>query len=94
MENNTSIEKKGVVAYVRKSSEENKEGEAKKQLNSMEYQKRFVDETIKRYGLKLLHSPFEDKKSGYEAFQRDGFQEMLNYIEEHKTRLTESYAQK
>lgn len=76
-----------VVAYIRKSSEDNKSGEANKQLNSIEYQRRFVKEAIEKYKLKLVKEPFEDSKTGYEAFVRDGengFNKMLEYLEENK----------
>ncbi len=42
------------VAYIRKSSEDNEQGEANKQLNSLEYQRKFVDEALKQYNLKLI----------------------------------------
>ena len=73
-----------VVAYVRKSSEDNEKGEGTKQLNSLEYQRDFVKEAIKKYELKLIHEKFEDDKTGYEAFVRDGFEEMLNFLKDHK----------
>lgn len=72
-----------VVAYVRKSSEDNEKGEALKQLNSIEYQKRFVNEAISKYNLSVSRT-FEDDKSAYEAFERDGFQEMLDYLKDNK----------
>jgi hypothetical protein len=49
-----------VVAYLRKSSEDNQQGVANKQLNSLEYQKRFVKEAVQRYDLKLVGPVFED----------------------------------
>lgn len=75
---------KQVVAYIRKSSEDNKDGEAHKQLNSIEYQRTYVQEALKKYNLELAHSPFEDDKSGYEAFIRDGFNSMLTFLKEKK----------
>ncbi len=76
-----------VIAYIRKSSEDNEKGEALKQLNSIEYQRKFVSEAIKRYDLELVHTPFEDDKTGYEAFVRDVFNSMLDYIKEHKNEI-------
>lgn len=76
-----------VIAYIRKSSEDNIKGEASKQLNSLEYQRQFVSEAQRRYKLTLVHPPFEDDKTGYEAFARDGFQEMLDYLQDHKNEV-------
>ncbi|MBU1117558.1 recombinase family protein [Patescibacteria group bacterium] len=76
-----------VVAYIRKSSEDNKEGEAKKQLNSLEYQNDFVKEAIKKYKLELAGPIFEDTKTGYEAFVRDDFAKMLDYLKDHKDEI-------
>jgi site-specific DNA recombinase len=79
-----------VVAYIRKSSEDNLKGEASKQLNSLEYQKNFIKEAINRYTLKLVGPVFEDDKSGYDAFIRDGnngFNAMLEYLKEHKNKV-------
>ncbi len=76
-----------VVAYIRKSSEDNLKGEANKQLNSLEYQRDFIKKAVERYKLKLVGPIFEDDKTGYEAFVRDGeksFKEMLDYLKEHK----------
>lgn len=73
-----------VVAYIRKSSEDNLKGEANKQLNSLEYQRAFVKDAITRYKLELVGSIFEDDKTGYEAFARDNFAKMLDYLKEHK----------
>ena len=80
MKDKPEPEYKRVVAYIRKSSEDNKDGEATKQINSLEYQHTFVSKAIKDYGLQLVCEPFEDDKSGYEAFQRDGFRDMLDYL--------------
>lgn len=73
-----------VIAYIRKSSEDNEKGQASKQLNSIKYQREFVLEAQKKYDLKLVHSPFEDDRTGYEAFVRDGFSKMLDYLSERK----------
>lgn len=76
-----------VVAYIRKSSEDNKQGEANKQLNSLEYQQNFVKRALQQYDLKLVRPVFEDDKSGYDAFIRDGengFNAMLTYLKEHR----------
>jgi site-specific DNA recombinase len=73
-----------VIAYVRKSSEDNLKGEANKQLNSLEYQKSFVKDAITKYRLELVGPVFEDDKTGYEAFVREGFDNLLTYLREHK----------
>ncbi len=73
-----------VVAYIRKSSEDNLKGEANKQLNSLEYQKDFVKEAITKYKLELVGPIFEDDKTGYEAFARDSFNDLLKYLKDHK----------
>lgn len=83
-----------VVAYIRKSSEDNLKGEANKQLNSLEYQKDFVKEAVNRYKLKLVGPIFEDDKTGYEAFARDSFAKMLDYLKDHKAKLTELFVLK
>lgn len=75
-----------VIAYIRKSSEDNELGEANKQLNSIEYQREFVKKAILQYNLSLIKPPFEDDKTGYQAFVRNGengFKAMLDYLEEH-----------
>jgi len=73
-----------VVAYLRKSSEDNLKGEANKQLNSLEYQRDFVKKALVLYNLKLVGPIFEDDKTGYEAFVRDGFDDLLDYLKDHK----------
>ena len=83
MTNNQEPHYNRVIAYIRKSSEDNERGEAHKQLNSLEYQRQFVKDAIARHNLKLVHSPFVDDKTGYEAFVRDGFQAMMEYLDEH-----------
>ena len=72
-----------VVAYVRKSSEDSEDGVAHKQLNSIEYQRQFVKEAMSKYNV-IIERTFEDDKSAYEAFERDGFQNMLDYLKENK----------
>lgn len=76
-----------VVAYIRKSSEDNLKGGANKQLNSLEYQRSFVKEALNKYNLKLVGPIFEDDKTGYEAFVRDSFAEMLDYLKDHKNKV-------
>lgn len=76
-----------VVAYIRKSSEDNLKGEANKQLNSLEYQKEFVKEAIERYKLKLVAPIFKDDKTGYEAFVREDFIKLLDYLKDHKDKV-------
>lgn len=82
MENNQESFNR-VIAYIRKSSEENERGEAHKQQNSLDYQRRFVKDAIVKHDLKLVHSIFEDDKSAYDAFSRDGFSEMLKFLDTH-----------
>lgn len=36
-----------VMVYARKSSEDNKEGNANKQLNSLKYQRTFIEDAVK-----------------------------------------------
>ncbi len=76
-----------VVAYIRKSSEDNEKGEANKQQNSIEYQRRFVKDAVEKHALTLVHAPFEDSKSAYEAFARPDFDSMLDYLKEHKNEV-------
>ena len=83
---NEKIKHAHVVAYIRKSSEDNEKGEAHKQLNSIEYQRQFIKEAIPKYDL-IVERTFEDDKSAYEAFERDGFQNMLDYLKEHKNEI-------
>jgi DNA invertase Pin-like site-specific DNA recombinase len=88
MKNQNEPEYNRVVAYIRKSSEDNEKGEAKKQINSIKYQKEYVtEEAVKKYDLKLVHKPFIDDKSGYEAFGRDSFNEMLEYLSDNKGKV-------
>ena len=75
-----------LVAYIRKSSEDNKDGDAKKQLNSLAYQRTFINDTVQREGYTLLRT-FEDDKTGYEAFIRPQFEEMLTYLKEHSNEV-------
>lgn len=77
-----------VVGYIRKSSEDNEQGGATKQLNSLDYQRHFVtQEAPVKYDLKPPIKVFEDDKSGYEAYIRDGFEEMLHYLEDRKNEV-------
>ena len=79
-----------VIAYIRKSSEDNIKGEAHKQLNSIEYQRKFVPKAVQMYDLKLIREPFEDDKTGFYAFVRDGsngFNAMLDYLKDHKNEV-------
>lgn len=76
-----------VVAYIRKSSEDTLKGDANKQLNSLEYQRDFVKQAVEKYKLKLVGPIFEDDKTGYEAFVRDGFDALLNYLKDHRDEI-------
>ncbi len=73
-----------VVAYIRKSSQDNDDGEATKQQNSLKYQRDFLEVAIKRHTLELVHEPFWDDETGYQAFIRDGFDAMLKYLKDHE----------
>ena len=53
-----------VIAYIRKSSEDNEQGEAYKQLNSIEYQKQFIRDAVQKYKLKPVIKVFKDDKTG------------------------------
>src|SRR5258708_446264 len=81
MENDSQIPI-NVVAYVRKSSEDSKDGVAKKQLNSLDYQRQFTIEAETKYPIKVKRK-FEDDKSAYLAYERDGFNKMMDYINDH-----------
>jgi site-specific DNA recombinase len=76
-----------VVAYLRKSSEDNVKGEQNKQLNSIEYQRQFAKDAVVRYNLKPILKTFEDDKTGYEAYVRDGFEAMLTFLEDNKNEV-------
>ncbi|MCC7571638.1 recombinase family protein [Candidatus Micrarchaeota archaeon] len=71
-----------VVAYLRKSSKDNLSGEANKQLNSFSYQQNVVNDIINKNELDLKHPPFRDDHTGYYAFSRDGFHQMIKVIED------------
>ena len=90
MTDNQSQQQKRVMAYIRKSSADNEQGEAHKQLNSLAYQRKFAREAPQLYNLKLVRKPFEDDKSGYEAFIRDGedgFKGMLDYLNDKENHI-------
>lgn len=76
-----------VIAYIRKSSEDSKNGKPVKQINSLPGQRNFLKEALDRYELKLLRKPFADSKSGYKAFEREGFDEMLDYLRDNKGKV-------
>ena len=81
--NNADTKKIKVLAYLRKSTEDNKEGEARRQKNSIEYQREVVKEIAERNNLEIVRY-FEDSKTGYKAFQREGFDKMLEFFREQK----------
>lgn len=87
MENQEENKPHQVVAYLRKSSEDTKEGRANRQLNSLSYQKRAINKIIEKEGLRLLREPFQDDHTGYKAYVRDGFNEMIDYIEANKDKI-------
>lgn len=80
---NEKVEPKKVVAYIRKSSEDNIQGETSKQLNSIEYQKQFVIDAYGKFNVNVI-ATFQDDKTGYEAFIRDGFNQLVEYLKENK----------
>ena len=51
MENNNPQKKQRVYAYLRKSTEDNAEGETRKQKNSLDNQRRVVDEIAEKNNL-------------------------------------------
>lgn len=79
-----NFEGKKVVAYIRKSSEDTKDGDVNKQVNSFSYQKKVVDNLIKEHDLDLLTKVFQDDHSGYKAFSRVNFDLMLKFIEKNE----------
>lgn len=88
IESNSESKQYRVVVYMRKSSEDNKRGKAYRQLNSLKYQKRIIDEIVKRERLILLRTePFQDDHTGYKAYARDGFKALLDYIRNNKGKV-------
>ena len=75
------MQKIKVYAYLRKSTEENKEGESRRQLNSLAYQKMSVEETAKRNNLEIVKF-FRDQKTAYKAFVRNEFNRMMDSFDE------------
>lgn len=71
-----------VVAYLRKSSKDSLDGEANKQLNSFSYQAKVVNELVRKHELELKHPPFRDDHTGYYAFSRNEFEQMIKVIED------------
>lgn len=84
MNGNNQHPRKKVVAYARKSSEDNEKGEANKQQNSFDYQEYFIHEALQRHGLELAQPIYKDDKTGYEAFQRESFENMLDFLTSNK----------
>ncbi|KUK77691.1 MAG: Recombinase [candidate division WS6 bacterium 34_10] len=76
MDKNKNSTKIKVFGYVRKSTEDNQEGKTRRQQNSLEYQKKTIKEIAERNGLEIVRI-FEDSKTGYKAFIREGLEEML-----------------
>ena len=70
-----------VFAYIRKSTEDNKQGQARRQKNSIAYQKKAVKETAEKENLQIVRT-FQDDKTGYKAFVREGLEEMLDLFKE------------
>ena len=69
--NNADTKKIKVLAYLRKSTEDNKEGEARRQKNSIEYQREVVKEIAERNNLEIVRY-FEDSKLGIKLFKEKG----------------------
>lgn len=80
-------EYKQVVAYVRKSSEDNDKGVASKQLNSFKYQREFINGFIRDNKMTLVHPIFQDDKTGYKAYVREEFNKMMDFIEENPSKV-------
>ncbi len=76
------VEKKTpVYGYIRKSTEENQEGNSRRQQNSLEYQRKTNEEIAQRNNLRIVRT-FDDSMTAYKAFVRDGFKEMLDVFAE------------
>lgn len=71
--------KKNAVAYIRKSSEDHEEN-SKKQVNSFSYQERVIRDIEKKNNLHIIKI-FKEDQSGYKAYERKGFNEMLEYLD-------------
>jgi site-specific DNA recombinase len=76
-----------VVAYIRKSSEDAKGGEANRQLNSFNYQRKTIQRIIDRENLILLKEPYQDDHTGYKAYVRENFEKMIEYIQENRGKV-------
>ena len=81
MENNNPQKKQRVYAYLRKSTEDNAEGETRKQKNSLDNQRRVVDEIAEKNNLKIVDY-FSDSATGYKAYIRDDFNKMIELFRE------------
>jgi len=87
LENNTENKQYRVVVYLRKSSEDTRSGKANRQLNSLKYQDKITKDIVQRENLKLVREPFQDDYTGYKAYVRDGFKEMLEYLVENREKV-------
>lgn len=76
MDNVNSLTPIKVFGYLRKSTEDNQEGEARKQKNSLENQRSVVKEIAQRNNLQIVRF-FQDSQTGYKAFVRDDFNKMI-----------------
>lgn len=81
MENNNPQKKQRVYAYLRKSTEDNAEGETRKQKNSLDNQRRVVDEIAEKNNLRIVRY-FKDSETGYKAYIRKDFNEMIKHFRE------------
>jgi DNA invertase Pin-like site-specific DNA recombinase len=87
MQQKPEIRQYRVIAYIRKSSEDAKRGKANRQLNSFNYQKETIRKIIDRENLILLRQPFQDDNTGYKAYIREGFEKLIEYIQENKDKV-------
>ena len=70
-----------VYGYIRKSTEDNQEGKTRRQQNSLNYQRNTLKEIAERNNLRIVKI-FEDSKTGYKAFIREEFNQMLETFSE------------
>ena len=81
MENKEQEKPKKVFAYIRKSTEDNAEGETRRQKNSIENQRRVVKDIAKKNNLKIVKY-FQDSETGYTAYIRKDFNQMIELFRE------------
>ena len=73
--------KEKVYAYLRKSTEDRKDGKSTKQVNSFAYQRKEVDRLAAKHNLEIVDY-YQDDKTGMTAYVRENFNKMLHDIED------------